>query len=89
MDIMGFPGASVTPIEKTPLITNLVFVPLARSLGSVPGILVDQVQFGVFKIIWQVSCNITTSLLQSWLTSRAKQYEYLAYLIQVGVSAHS
>jgi len=72
MDIMGFPGASVTPIEKTPLITNLVFIPLARSLGTVPGILVDQVQFGVFKIIWQVSGNIATSLLQSWLTSRCQ-----------------
>jgi len=89
MDIMGFPGASVTPIEKIPLVTNLAFIPLARSLGSVPGILIDQVQFGVFKIIWQVSCNIATSLLQSWLISRAKQYEYLAYLIQVSVSAHS
>ncbi|KIM46377.1 hypothetical protein M413DRAFT_441472 [Hebeloma cylindrosporum] len=53
MDILGFPGASVTPLEKTPLITNLVFIPLARSLGSVPGVLVDQVQFGAFKIIWQ------------------------------------
>ncbi|KDR83952.1 hypothetical protein GALMADRAFT_219779 [Galerina marginata CBS 339.88] len=53
MNILGFPGASITPLKKNPLVTNLVFVPLARSLGSVPGVLVDQVQFGSFKASWK------------------------------------
>lgn len=55
MNILGFPGASVIPVEKSPLVTNLVFVPLARSLGTVPGVLVDSVQYGAFKITWKVS----------------------------------
>ncbi|KAF8165526.1 P-loop containing nucleoside triphosphate hydrolase protein [Crassisporium funariophilum] len=53
IDILGFPAAQVTPLEKTPLITNLIFIPIARSLGTVPGILVDQIQYGVFKVTWQ------------------------------------
>jgi len=54
MSILGFPGASVTPIEKTPLITNLVFIPLSRSAG-LPGVLIDDVQYGGFKVSWKVS----------------------------------
>ena len=54
--LLEFPGAQVTPLEKTPLITNLVFIPLARSLGTVPGVLVDQVNFGAFQLTWEVSC---------------------------------
>ena len=53
MSIMGFPGATFTPIEKSPLVTNLVFIPLARNLGSVPGVLVDSIQFGAFNVSWQ------------------------------------
>ena len=55
INLFGFPGVQVTPLEKTPLITNLVFVPVARSLGTVPGVLVDQVNFGAFQLIWKVS----------------------------------
>ncbi|KAF8969457.1 P-loop containing nucleoside triphosphate hydrolase protein [Flammula alnicola] len=40
---------SDTPRED-PLVTNLVFIPLARKLGSVPGVLVDSVQFGAFTV---------------------------------------
>ncbi|KAF8914171.1 P-loop containing nucleoside triphosphate hydrolase protein [Gymnopilus junonius] len=53
MSILGFPGASVTPVETSTLVTNLVFIPLARSLGTVPGVLVDSVQYGAFKVTWK------------------------------------
>ncbi|PPQ77701.1 hypothetical protein CVT25_011136 [Psilocybe cyanescens] len=53
MNILGFPAANVKPIEKTQLVTNLVYVPIARSLGTVPGILVDQIEFGAFKVTWK------------------------------------
>ncbi|KAF5322585.1 hypothetical protein D9619_000648 [Psilocybe cf. subviscida] len=53
MSITSYPGATFTPIEKTPLITNLVFIPLARNLGSVPGILTDKIVFGAFKVSWE------------------------------------
>lgn len=55
LNVLGFPGASATPVETTPLITNLAFIPLARKLGSLPGVLVDQVQFGTFNLVWDVS----------------------------------
>lgn len=52
---LGFPEVQAVPLEKTPLITNLLFVPVARSLGTVPGVLVDQVNFGAFQLTWKVS----------------------------------
>lgn len=55
INLLGFPGVQVTPLEKTPSITNLLFVPVARSLGTVPGVLVDQVNFGAFQLTWKVS----------------------------------
>ena len=55
INLLGFPGVQVTPLEKTPLITNLSFLPIARSLGTVPGVLVDQVNFGAFQLTWKVS----------------------------------
>jgi transitional endoplasmic reticulum ATPase len=54
-NLLGFPEVQVAPLEKTPLITNLLFVPVARSLGTVPGVLVDQVKFGAFQLTWKVS----------------------------------
>ncbi|KAF5322515.1 hypothetical protein D9619_000646 [Psilocybe cf. subviscida] len=53
LSIMSFPGATFTPIEKTPLVTNLLFIPLARNLGSVPGILIDNIEFGAFNVSWK------------------------------------
>ena len=55
INLLGFPEVKVTPLEKTPSITNLLFVPVARSLGTVPGVLVDQVNFGAFQLTWKVS----------------------------------
>lgn len=55
LNILSFPGATATRLENTPLLTNLFFIPLARSLNSVPGVLVDSVQYGVFKVVWKVS----------------------------------
>ncbi|CAA7260036.1 unnamed protein product [Cyclocybe aegerita] len=52
INLLGFPAAQLTPLEKTPLITNLFFIPLSRSVG-IPGILVDNVEFGAFKLVWQ------------------------------------
>ncbi|KAF9569095.1 P-loop containing nucleoside triphosphate hydrolase protein [Agrocybe pediades] len=52
MSILNLPGASITPLEKNPLVTNLFFVPLARASG-VPGVLVDQIEYGAFKISWK------------------------------------
>ncbi|KAJ3518065.1 hypothetical protein NLJ89_g106 [Agrocybe chaxingu] len=52
INLLGFPAAQLTPLEKTPLITNLFFIPLSRSVG-IPGVLVDNVEFGAFKLVWQ------------------------------------
>ncbi|TFK43716.1 P-loop containing nucleoside triphosphate hydrolase protein [Crucibulum laeve] len=52
LNILSFPGAEVTPLEQTPLITNLIFIPLARSISPLPGILTEQVEFGVFQVSW-------------------------------------
>ena len=54
LNLLAFPGAYAVPLETTPLITNVVFRPLARRLGSTPGVLVDQVHFGSFRLAWDV-----------------------------------
>ncbi|PPQ65944.1 hypothetical protein CVT26_010706 [Gymnopilus dilepis] len=48
-----FPGASATPVDKSVFIENLVFSPLARSLGPPSGILLKSVKFGAFKVTWK------------------------------------
>lgn len=58
LNLLNFPAALAVPLENLPLVTNLFFVPLARSLGSLPGVLIDQVVFGAFKLAWDVSNGI-------------------------------
>ncbi|KAI1786675.1 P-loop containing nucleoside triphosphate hydrolase protein [Ganoderma leucocontextum] len=52
IDLLGFPGALVQPMSPPDLITNVYFVPLARRLSNIPGVLVDQISFGSFRIAW-------------------------------------
>lgn len=54
LQLLNFPGAYAVPLEDVPLVTNLFFAPLRRSLGSL-GVLIDQVVFGAFKLAWDVS----------------------------------
>ncbi|KDQ64302.1 hypothetical protein JAAARDRAFT_683411 [Jaapia argillacea MUCL 33604] len=50
--VLSFPGAYVRPVAPSELITNTLFVPLARRAGAMPGILVDQVEFGSFHVAY-------------------------------------
>ncbi|KAF8076577.1 P-loop containing nucleoside triphosphate hydrolase protein [Lyophyllum atratum] len=52
LDILSTPGVLAVPMEKSPLVTDTFFVPLGRSLGAVPGFLVESVHFGAFKVSW-------------------------------------
>lgn len=54
LNLLGFPGAQITPLEKVPLFTNLHFYPFPRNVG-IPGTLIDEVQFGSFHVLWEVS----------------------------------
>ncbi|KAG6833925.1 hypothetical protein H0H87_007936 [Tephrocybe sp. NHM501043] len=52
LNILSHPGVIAIPMEKTPLITNTIFLPIARGAGAIPGFLIDLVQFGIFKVAW-------------------------------------
>ncbi|KAI0921649.1 hypothetical protein AcW1_004439 [Taiwanofungus camphoratus] len=52
VNLLGFPAAFIQPISPSELITSVVFVPFARRLGKVPGVLVDQISFGSFRVAW-------------------------------------
>lgn len=54
VNLLAFPGAIFQPTSPDELISSLVFVPFARRLGSVPGILVDRIKYGSFKVAWDV-----------------------------------
>jgi transitional endoplasmic reticulum ATPase len=57
LNLLNFPGAYSQPLADTQLVTDVFFIPLARRLGNTSGILIDNVNFGAFKLAWDVSCN--------------------------------
>ncbi|ESK94426.1 atp-dependent zn protease [Moniliophthora roreri MCA 2997] len=52
LNLLDFPAAQVTPLENTPLVTNLYFISLGNT-ASIPGMLLDGVLVGSFKVVWQ------------------------------------
>jgi transitional endoplasmic reticulum ATPase len=50
---LNFPGAYAVPIQDNQVVTNVVFVPLARRVGATPGLVVDFVQLGSFVVAWE------------------------------------
>lgn len=53
-NVFGFPGAVTMPLKPDELITNTMFIPLARSMGA-SGILTNSIEFGAFTTAWDVS----------------------------------
>lgn len=54
INLSSFPKAYMEPISPPDVISNAVFVPLARKMGQSAGVLVDNVRFGAFSVAWQV-----------------------------------
>lgn len=57
LNLLEFPGAKVTPVNKDEMITNVLFRPLSRHLSEVPGALVNSVEYGGFELSWKVEMN--------------------------------
>ncbi|ESK96282.1 atp-dependent zn protease [Moniliophthora roreri MCA 2997] len=53
LNLLNFPAAQATPLEITPLVTNLRFISLGNRTSPVPGMLLDGVLAGSFKVVWQ------------------------------------
>lgn len=53
-NVFEFPGAVTMPLKPNELITNTMFIPLARSMGA-SGILTNSIEFGAFTTAWDVS----------------------------------
>ncbi|TRM68103.1 P-loop containing nucleoside triphosphate hydrolase protein [Schizophyllum amplum] len=53
LNLTRFPHAVAVPMPTDPLITQLQYVPLARSAGPEPGAIVDKVEYGAFRLAWQ------------------------------------
>ncbi|PBL02323.1 P-loop containing nucleoside triphosphate hydrolase protein [Armillaria gallica] len=53
LNLLNFPGTYKIPMGSTPLVSELVFIPLAKNMSPIPGILAEQVEFGVFRLAWQ------------------------------------
>ncbi|RPD66739.1 P-loop containing nucleoside triphosphate hydrolase protein [Lentinus tigrinus ALCF2SS1-7] len=52
VNIFGYPGALIQPLSPPDLISAVYFVPLARRLSQIPGVLVDSISFGSFRVAW-------------------------------------
>ncbi|GLB33979.1 putative ATPase associated with various cellular activities (AAA) [Lyophyllum shimeji] len=50
LDILNHPGVVATPLENTPLVTDTFFRAIARGLGAKPGLLLERIHFGGFKV---------------------------------------
>ncbi|KIY49385.1 P-loop containing nucleoside triphosphate hydrolase protein [Fistulina hepatica ATCC 64428] len=51
-NLFGFPHVVVKPFRDVPLITNVQFASLARSVSPRPGRIVDRIEFGAFFVAW-------------------------------------
>ena len=60
INILGFPGAFAQPLSPADIISTVHFVPLARRLSRIPGVLVDSISFGAFNLAWDVRCGVTS-----------------------------
>lgn len=62
IDILSFPKAKCTPGMEDELFRNLKFVPSqARKNGSIAGELSAKVEYGCFKVEWDVSLKTETN----------------------------
>lgn len=85
INIFSFPGAAVEPLEDTPLITNLRFLSLSRTRNPVPGVLADSIEFGGFKISWEVYFFTQFSNHVPVSHVSIQGYEFLAFVVTVSV----
>ncbi|KAG7449020.1 P-loop containing nucleoside triphosphate hydrolase protein [Guyanagaster necrorhizus] len=53
LNLLNFPEAYKIPMEATPLVSELVFRPLAKNISPIPGVIAELVEFGVFHLAWQ------------------------------------
>ncbi|KAH9844113.1 P-loop containing nucleoside triphosphate hydrolase protein [Rhodofomes roseus] len=52
VNIMGFPGTLVQPMQPSELVTSVLFQPLSRRSGQRSGVLYDSVYFGAFRVAY-------------------------------------
>lgn len=50
--IYSFPGVAVEPLPN--LLTDAGFIPLAPRSNPIPGVVVDSIEYGAFKLSWEV-----------------------------------
>ncbi|KAK0468145.1 P-loop containing nucleoside triphosphate hydrolase protein [Desarmillaria tabescens] len=53
LNLLSFPGAYKVPMESAPMVTELVFRPLAKNISPMPGVIAEFVESGVFRLAWQ------------------------------------
>ncbi|KAI0034082.1 P-loop containing nucleoside triphosphate hydrolase protein [Vararia minispora EC-137] len=53
LNVFQLPGIVIEPLHAPDLVLSTAFVPLPRSRFEVPGILIQSVDFGGFKVSWQ------------------------------------
>ena len=54
LNLLSFPMTSIEPLSPSDLITNIIFVPLPKNRAEIPGTLAQSIQYGGFKVSWQV-----------------------------------
>jgi len=83
LNLTSFPGASTLPLSPSELVTNVLFVPIARRLGSVPGVLLDNVVFGGFKVAWNVRFFCSFRLDYCIKFGCNQTYDFILYTARV------
>jgi transitional endoplasmic reticulum ATPase len=79
MGILSFPGVAAFPVDESQLVTNLVFIPLARRLGIVRGVLLDSIEFGSF----QLAFGVITWLIYHLRTPTDFPYQNQEFILHV------
>lgn len=86
LNILSFPGVHAQPISPPELITNTVFASLPKRVSPVPGILLDSVEYGAFKVFWRVSFSSILSRFNTLsINFRAKNSSFTLFEYVVSV----
>ncbi|KAF9453036.1 P-loop containing nucleoside triphosphate hydrolase protein [Macrolepiota fuliginosa MF-IS2] len=98
LHILSYPGLTATPLPSSPLITEVLFAPFARSLHSVPGVLIDQVKLGAFQVTWNgfefllylasYPSGFGMVITQSYILHEGPEERARLLLMSVGAWAH-
>ncbi|EGO27875.1 hypothetical protein SERLADRAFT_346820 [Serpula lacrymans var. lacrymans S7.9] len=85
LSLLDFPAAQIQALPTPESITNVIFMPLARRLGDIKGVLSQSVVFGAFDLTWKVFDILTIISTQHFVLHDGPKGPAEELLLQAGL----